>query len=69
MSVLDHTCNTVDLVTATVCPIWLVVHGVFVEDLVDCRASTTVIALLTANDKNNETENALVSRQLITPDS
>jgi hypothetical protein len=37
---LEHACNAVDLVTATVYPVESAVHGVFVEDLVDCHAST-----------------------------
>jgi hypothetical protein len=40
MTGLDHACDAMDLVTATVCAVEIVVHGVFVEDLVDGRAPT-----------------------------
>jgi hypothetical protein len=40
MSSLDHACDAVDLVAATVSTVRFVEHSVFVEDLIDRYAST-----------------------------
>jgi hypothetical protein len=40
MSSLDHACDAVDLVTAAVSAVGFIEHTVFVEDLIDRRAST-----------------------------
>jgi hypothetical protein len=40
MSSLDHACDAVDLVTPVVSTVRFVEHSVFVEDLIDRRAST-----------------------------
>jgi len=40
MSSLDHACDAVDLVTATVSTVRFVEHSVFVEDLIDRCAPT-----------------------------
>jgi hypothetical protein len=40
MTGLDHARDAMDLVAATICAAAIVVHGVFVEHLVDGRAPT-----------------------------